>query len=393
MSNNPESENPADGAMPPPPPTAAQASATPVSPESTPTPAFSMGNLNLGNDDDDSANSEGDSEFGPEEDMPPQMMRRITYLLNLHETTKKSIEDAYFAERAALESKYQSQFREIHNKRAKVIKGEMDAVIDEEFKKEGGVIDAATDGPDKIVGCPQFWVCAMSQEETVAETLSEEDVDAMEYLSDVKCDSFADGCGFTLSFHFAPNPYFTNDVLTKTYTIPNLLTEDDPLLDKVEGCEIVWNKGKSLTQKEVTKKQRSKGGKKAGQIRTVTKMERIESFFHFFSPLTLSENMDEEEAEAMEEAFDRDYDLAQAFRIHLIPDAIAWFTGEANDDGEEGEEMNGESMEGEEEEGEEEESDEEGEESVQTFAGNNGGKDGIPKGAAGEGENPECKQN
>jgi nucleosome assembly protein 1-like 1 len=67
--------------------------------------------------------------------------------------------------------------------------------------------------------------------------------------------------------------------------IPNLLLDDEPILKNVTGCEIKWNEPTSsncLTFKEVTKKQRSKSGKRAGQIRTVKKKEKTDSFFHFF---------------------------------------------------------------------------------------------------------------
>lgn len=42
--------------------------------------------------------------------------------------------------------------------------------------------------------------------------------------------------------------------------------------------------------------------------------------------------MDEDEADALEEAFDHDYDVAQSFRSHIIPKAVMWFTGEAMED-------------------------------------------------------------
>ena len=38
--------------------------------------------------------------------------------------------------------------------------------------------------------------------------------------------------------------------------------------------------------------------------------------------------MNEDTADAIEEAFDSDYDVAQAFRSHIIPKAVLWFTGE-----------------------------------------------------------------
>ncbi len=40
-------------------------------------------------------------------------------------------------------------------------------------------------------------------------------------------------------------------------------------------------------------------------------------------------DMDEEEADAIEEAFDHDYDVAQSFRKYIVPKGVLWFTGEA----------------------------------------------------------------
>jgi nucleosome assembly protein 1-like 1 len=66
-----------------------------------------------------------------------------------------------------------------------------------------------------------------------------------------------------------------------------------------------------------------------------------ESFFHFFNPPVVppGDELDEEQADAFEEAFDHDYDIAQAFRTYVIPKAVLWFTGEelvdSDDDDEE----------------------------------------------------------
>lgn len=132
-------------------------------------------------------------------------------------------------------------------------------------------------------------------------------------------------------FHFSPNEYFENSVLTKKYEVPNLLLADEPILKDVEGCEIIWKEGKSLTYREVIKQQRGTG-KNAGQVRTVKKKEKVESFFNFFTPPTMPslETMNETEAAMLEQTFDEDYDIAQAFRSHIIPKAVLWFTGEVS---------------------------------------------------------------
>lgn len=41
--------------------------------------------------------------------------------------------------------------------------------------------------------------------------------------------------GFKLEFHFSPNPFFSNSVLSKSYDIPNMLEDSEPTLNGVEG--------------------------------------------------------------------------------------------------------------------------------------------------------------
>jgi nucleosome assembly protein 1-like 1 len=109
----------------------------------------------------------------------------------------------------------------------------------------------------------------------IAECMTEQDVECLEHLTDIQCDDNPNGDGFTLSFHFRPNEYFSNTVLTKRYLIPNFLLEEEPVMESVKGCEIMWKPGKCLTHTEVKKTQRAKGGKKSGQIRTIIKKERV----------------------------------------------------------------------------------------------------------------------
>merc|ERR1712179_796701 len=93
--------------------------------------------------------------------------------------------------------------------------------------------------------------------------------------------------GFTLHFHFLPNEYFTNTILTKSYELKCEPQEDDPFsfegpeIFKCTGCPIDWSKGKNLTVKQVKKKQKHKS---KGSVRTVTKQVKADSFFNFFDP-------------------------------------------------------------------------------------------------------------
>lgn len=342
---------------------------------------------------DDAAAAALDNEFLSL--LPPCILPRIEKLKSIN-AKRDDILDEYRKERAALEMKFSAKMKPLYEERRGVVVGEFDGSILAENKNQTGEVvveegvvedvDEEEEDAAEVKGIPQFWACAMGHVDVIAELITEADVDCLDHLTDVTCHDFPDGLGFELHFHFSPhNPFFTNSTLTKRYEVPNLLTEDEPILKNVTGSTINWKNGQSLTFREVTKKQRKKGGPNAGQIRTLKKRERTESFFHFFTPPKmpgLMDVMDEEEADAVEEAFDHDYDVAQAIRGHLIPKAVLWFTGEAmmmdEDDimmAENGADDLGGGVDG-----------------PQQFAFN-GGDNPFPPPAQGDGENPECKQN
>lgn len=270
-------------------------------------------------DDDDDDEDEDDSPENMVDQLPKYVQRRVAKLKALHEERERGMKE-YLAERAKLEAKYQALAQPLYQKRADVISGKLDDEIaygnedDEDGEREKGI--------------PQFWVLTLAHMDVVAELLTEDDIACLESLEDIKCTDDDNGEGFTLSFYFAENDFFENSVLTKKYEVPNLLLGDEPILKLVEGCDIQWKKGKCLTFAEVTQQQRGKG-KNAGQIRTIVKKEKKDSFFHFFTPPKMPslESMNEEEAMRLEAAFNADYDIAQAFRSHIVPKAILWYTG------------------------------------------------------------------
>jgi nucleosome assembly protein 1-like 1 len=281
-------------------------------------------------DGDDGANDDNEIEEDAISLLPPYVVKRVEKLKELNDQREEILVD-YLAERAALEQKFQELFKPLYKMRAEVIRGDLDSAIAEEAASgdDSNAEPHEDTQAEKVGGIPQFWVVAMGNMEVTADLITEEDVDCLEHLRDVTCVDDEDGKGFTLHFHFAPNDYFEDRILTKRYEVPNLLLSDEPILENVTGCKIMWKPGKSLTYKEVKKKQRGKG-RNAGQIRTVSKKERKESFFHFFDTpkMPSMETMNEDEATQLEELFDHDYDVAQAFRSHIIPKAVTWFTGQ-----------------------------------------------------------------
>lgn len=238
--------------------------------------------------------------------------------------------------------------------------------------------------------------------------MGELDGPALESLTDIKLEYTDDYSGFKLSFHFAPNEYFTNEILSKSYTVsPDLLDDTAPALTSVDGTEINWKDKKNLCQTETKKKQKSKKG---GQTRYVTQVVPTRSFFHYFADPHMGDDDEEEEEEGGESlkahefqlSVDADYEIGHTFRSEIIPAAVLWFTGEADgdielDDDEDGEEDEGED---EDDEGEEddddndpaEESEEVGEHSHKTKKGHKGANNTGAAGAGAAGEQPECKQ-
>lgn len=365
--------------------------------------------------------------------LPPSIHPRITKLKSLNEDRAKLLEE-YLVERSKLESKYNDLMKPLYEKRRDVVMGALDEEIAANNNNDG---DGNNNDDTVVKGIPQFWACAMGHIDIIAELITEQDIDCLDHLIDITCTDFTNGSGFELHFHFntETNPFFTNSVLTKRYEVPNLLTDDEPMLQSVTGTEIDWTSDeRCLTHRIVTKKQRKKGGPNAGQVRTVSKKEKADSFFHFFIPpkmpevrlrtrttifylqsssliiifLTISSNetncfffldrmslqlgdiVDEEDADAMEDHFDHDYEIACIIRGSLIPNAVEWFTGEALED-----------LYGDEDGLDDIVEDEEGLVGVNegfVFNPDGGGAGGannnpFPPPAPGNGENPECQQN
>jgi nucleosome assembly protein 1-like 1 len=107
--------------------------------------------------------------------------------------------EQYLKDRAALEAKYHDLCKPLYSERAAIIKGENDEEIGE--SKEGDIADDQAETVDKdedekvdesqandkndenkVIGIPQFWICAMTHMEPLAELIAEDDVDALEYL-------------------------------------------------------------------------------------------------------------------------------------------------------------------------------------------------------------------
>ena len=116
------------------------------------------------------------------------------------------------------------------------------------------------------IGIPEFWLTTLRNVELLDDQICDWDIPALQHLEDIKLVyPDAEGLNFILKFHFTPNPFFTDTVLTKWYTVKCDVDPNDPFqfngpeIVNCNGCEIHWQKGKNLTKKLKKKKQRAKG--------------------------------------------------------------------------------------------------------------------------------------
>uniref|UniRef100_A0A673JF64 Nucleosome assembly protein 1-like 1 n=1 Tax=Sinocyclocheilus rhinocerous TaxID=307959 RepID=A0A673JF64_9TELE len=311
------------------------------------------------------------SPSGYMESLPKVVKRRVNALKNL-QVKCAHIEAKFYEEVHELERKYAALYQPLFDKRSEIVRAayeptdeecewkqdeeeELTVSKQEEMKEKAKVEEEKKDEEkEDPKGIPEFWLTVFKNVDLLSEMLQEHDEPILKHLQDIKV-KFSDAgqpMSFTLEFHFEPNDFFTNTVLTKTYKMRSEPDESDPFsFDGPEimgctGCTIDWNKGKNITLKTIKKKQKHKG---RGTTRTVTKTVPNDSFFNFFSPPEAA-----------------DFEIGHFIRERIVPRAVLYFTGEAIEDDDDDVSERHTSSEGEEEADEENDPDYEPKVRVQT---------------------------
>ncbi|XP_025956088.2 nucleosome assembly protein 1-like 1 isoform X2 [Dromaius novaehollandiae] len=301
------------------------------------------------------------------ESLPKVVKRRVNALKNL-QVQCAQIEAKFYEEVHELERKYAALYQPLFDKRSEIINAiyepteeecEWKADVEEEISemKEKAKLEEEKKDEEKEdpKGIPEFWLTVFKNVDLLSDMVQEHDEPILKHLKDIKVKFSEAGqpMSFTLEFHFEPNDYFTNEVLTKTYRMRSEPDDSDPFsFDGPEimgctGCQIDWKKGKNVTLKTIKKKQKHKG---RGTVRTVTKTVSNDSFFNFFSPPEVPESGDlDDDAEAILAA---DFEIGHFLRERIVPRSVLYFTGEAIEDDDDDYDEEGE--EADDEEGEEE---------------------------------------
>jgi nucleosome assembly protein 1-like 1 len=306
----------------------------------------------------DGESSDGEVDFRPTldiESLPKVVQNRVKALKNLQFETVKAEAD-YYKEVHILDLKYQAKYDEINRKRTAVISGQHEPAgaeiewpdkpkpEDEEEKELNGAVEKfkIADLDENTKGIPKFWLYTLknANEEALMGLIEDHDEQVLEYLTDITVAlSHPDISSFTLSFEFAPNPFFSNTTLTKTYALrenpdpESPLEYDGPEIISCKGCKIDWKAGKDVTKQTVTvKKLKAKKGPKGSPEKKVTKEVKADSFFNFFSPPDVPEGKDGEMPEEDAATLALDFDVGFAIKEKVIPRAVLYFTGEAFED-------------------------------------------------------------
>jgi len=173
------------------------------------------------------------------------------------------------------------------------------------FKRRADVIQGLEENQDKVA---DFWLTALSNNSIIRQHIDRDDIDILAHLVDIQTHDLDSCFGFRLEFHFERNPYFENQILTKTYVVPNLFGTGDRILETTKGTKIKW-----LAVPETT------------------------SFFEFFDApwMELMENnspqdLEDHIFEELHEKVENDLRIGLEFHQKIVPDAVFWFTGDAN---------------------------------------------------------------
>ncbi|CAE7104282.1 unnamed protein product [Rhizoctonia solani] len=286
--------------------------------------------------------------------LPAPVARRVEGLKGVHAEYCK-IEHELKREMLELEKKYLVKFTPIFERRKAILLGVSEptpeevaageAVSEKDDPESAGVAKEEREAAEKnlseedkaIKGIPHFWLTALRNHDGLSDLITEKDEDALQYLTDIRLVYLSDATpGFKLIFDFAPNPYFENESLEKSYHYQDELGDTgDYIYDRAVGTDIRWKEEKDLTKAIEIKKQRNKT---TNRTRLIRRSHTVPSFFNFFNPPAQptreeieSGEVDEHTLEELDEKLELDYQIGEDLKERIIPRAIDYFTGKALD--------------------------------------------------------------
>jgi len=265
---------------------------------------------------------------------------------------RMALEKDFKKEHNKLQYKYEQLYKPFYERRQKIIEGEEKPDIEQIREKLAELKineEQAKIESENEKGIPEFWYKCLENCQDIM--INEKDKNILKKLKLIKCTPEENG-NFSLEFFFEPNDYFTNEVLKREFIL-----DEDYDIKEIKSDEIQWKSDDVNPTIEIkSKKIRNKRTK---QIKTVQKKEKIPSFFSSFRNMVKKDDDkgknedkdDDDDEEAPDEmTIEDEYDQALQFKEEIIPYAIEYYLGIADDE----DDLGGEEDEEDEEEEEEE---------------------------------------
>jgi template-activating factor I len=166
---------------------------------------------------------------------------------------------------------------------------------------------------DVIKSIPDFWITAFLSHPALSELLNDEDQKIFKHLINLEVEESKDvKSGYSITFHFSPNPYFEDTKITKSFTFL------DEGTTKITATSIKWKEGMGLSNGA----EHDKNGKK--------RPHADDSFFSWFG--------ETQQKDDMEEIHD---EIAELIKEDLWPNPLTYFNNEIDEEefnGDEGDE-------------------------------------------------------
>ena len=251
---------------------------------------------------------------------------------------RMSIEKDFKKEHNKLEYKYEQLYKPFYERRQKIIEGEEKPDIEkireklEELKINE---EEAKKEKEDEKGIPEFWYKVLLNNQDIM--INDKDKNVLKKLKLIKCNVEENG-NFSLEFFFEPNDYFTNTVLKREFIL-----DEDYDIKEIKSDEIDW-KSDSVNP-TIELKQKKVKNKRTKQVKTITQKTKVPSFFSSFRHFEKKEgdnkeekNEEDEDEEGEEATIEDEYDLALQFKEEIVPYAIEYYLGIADDEDDLGEE-------------------------------------------------------
>ncbi|KAG8907781.1 hypothetical protein FRB99_002280 [Tulasnella sp. 403] len=284
------------------------------------------------------------------EDLPLPVRRRVEGLKGVHAEFIK-IEKQYKKDLLELDRAYAQRYAPVFQRRNAIVTGEAEPTKEEIDTGEAQTLkddpdaetlasqeaDANADVGAEVKGVPLFWLTALKNHPDISQLITTRDEAALVHLTNIELEYLAASSpGYKLTFHFMPNDFFTNTILTKTYHYQDEVDyAGDYVYASAEGTKIDWKEDMDLTKTFEMRKQRNKN---TNRTRLVKRTLDTPSFFDFFSPPTPpnpdqydESSYSEEKLDELEAKLEVDYQVGEDLKERVIPRAIDYFTGKALD--------------------------------------------------------------